>query len=75
MLSDPQVLSRNMVVEVEYPTGGKIKQPGNPIKLSETPGETFTPPPLLGQHTREVLSNILKYPTGKIDELAREKII
>jgi CoA:oxalate CoA-transferase len=73
-LSDPQILSRNMVVEVEYPSGGKVRQPGNPIKLSETPGETFTPAPPLGRHTREVLSTLLKYSAEKIDELEREKI-
>jgi len=73
--SDPQVLARNMVVEVEFPDGYKIKEPGNPIKLSETPGEIFAPPPLLGQHTREVLTDILKYTDEKIDELEKEGVI
>jgi CoA:oxalate CoA-transferase len=73
--SDSQVLSRNMIVEVEFPDGHKIKEPGNPIKLSETPGEIFAPPPLLGQHTREVLTDILKYTDEKIDELEKEGVI
>jgi crotonobetainyl-CoA:carnitine CoA-transferase CaiB-like acyl-CoA transferase len=74
-LSDPQVLHRNMVVEVEHPLGGRVKQPGNPIKMSGTPWETFSPPPLLGQHTRQVLEELLCYPKEKIEELERERII
>lgn len=62
-LQDPQVLARNMVVEVQHPEGDKVKLPGNPIKLSETYEETYSPPPLLGQHTNEVLSGLL----GKSD--------
>lgn len=49
--------------------------PGNPIKMSETPGETFSPPPLVGQHTREVLSELLGYSQEKIDGLVGEGII
>lgn len=61
-LCEPQVLARNMVVEVDHPQGGSIKMPGNPIKLSETNEDSFTPPPLLGQHTDEVLASLGKSP-------------
>ena len=44
-----------MVVEVEHPDGGKVKMPGNPIKLSYTDEDSFSPPPHLGQHTRRDL--------------------
>ena len=54
-LSDPQVLHRNMVVELGHPLGGSAKVPGNPVKLSVNTAETFTPPPLLGAHTVAVL--------------------
>ena len=74
-LRDPQVLSRNMIVEVEHPKGGKVKQPGNPIKLSATPGETFSPPPLLGAHTKEIIEGLLGYSKEKIEELEEENII
>jgi CoA:oxalate CoA-transferase len=57
-LSDKQVLFRNMVVEVDHPLGGSTKVPGNPIKLSDTHEDTFTPPPLLGQHNDEVFSSL-----------------
>lgn len=58
VLNDPQVLHREMVVEVDHPTIGKLKMLGIPMKLSESPGSVRKAPPLLGQHTVEVLSEI-----------------
>lgn len=55
---DEQVLARNMIVEVAHPLGGSTKMPGNPIKLSDTHADTFSPPPLLGQHNEEVYASI-----------------
>ncbi|MFQ5989535.1 MAG: CaiB/BaiF CoA transferase family protein [Candidatus Methylomirabilales bacterium] len=52
---DPHVRARNMLVELEHPVAGKIKNIGIPVKLSLTPGEIRGPAPLLGQHTDEVL--------------------
>ena len=57
-VNDEQVLSRNMIVEVSHPNGGSTRMPGNPIKLSDTHEDTFTPPPLLGQHNEEVFSTL-----------------
>jgi len=54
VLSDPQVLHRNMVLELEHPRLGKINVIGSPIKLSETPVTMRRPPPALGEHTAEV---------------------
>lgn len=66
-LNDVQVQARHMVVEVQHPNGQTFTAPGNPIKLSETHEETFSPPPLLGQHTDSILKSVL----GKTDaELA-----
>ncbi|MEF2548348.1 CoA transferase [Aurantimonas sp. E1-2-R+4] len=56
MHSDPQTLAREMVVETEHPKAGPVKAIGLPIKFSETPGGVTRPAPLLGEHTREVLS-------------------
>ena len=50
-LSDEQIIHRNMMVEVEHPDGGKVKMPCNPIKLSYTDEDSYTPPPHLGAHT------------------------
>ncbi|NWF70453.1 MAG: CoA transferase [Chloroflexi bacterium] len=57
-LSDVQVLARDMVIDVPHTQGGSVKMPGNPVKLSHTYEETYTSPPLLGEHTDEVLRGI-----------------
>jgi crotonobetainyl-CoA:carnitine CoA-transferase CaiB-like acyl-CoA transferase len=52
---DPQVLARDMVVELDHPTAGRTRNIGLPIKMSETPGRVDRPAPTLGQHTDDVL--------------------
>ncbi|WP_439102554.1 CaiB/BaiF CoA transferase family protein [Congregibacter sp.] len=68
-LADEQVLSRNMVVELKHPEGGSTRGPGNPIKLSRTDEESFSPAPLLGQHTETVLKDLLGYSDGQLADL------
>ena len=68
MLSDPQVLARDMVVEVDHPKAGRVKALGTPVKFSATPGEVTRASPLLGEHTREVLEG-LGYSAGEIQAL------
>lgn len=58
-LTEPQVLAREMVVDIHAPVAGPTKVTGVPIKLSATPGAVRTPPPALGQHTEEVLEAVL----------------
>ena len=58
VFEDPQVLHRQMVVEVEYPELGNIKQTGIAIKLSDTPGKIKMRPPRLGEHTKEILDKL-----------------
>ena len=74
-LHDPQVLHRKMVVELEHPEGGKVNAPGNPIKLSVDDEELYTPPPLLGQHTDEVLKSLLGLDDSRIAELRTAKVV
>ncbi|HEX9975756.1 MAG TPA: CoA transferase [Dehalococcoidales bacterium] len=76
--SDPQVLATDMVVTIDHTLGGQIKQTGNPISISTTPPENrrkFLSPPLLGEHTGEVLSQLLGYSSAKIDQLKQEKVV
>jgi crotonobetainyl-CoA:carnitine CoA-transferase CaiB-like acyl-CoA transferase len=54
--ADPHALAREMVVELEHPRAGRTRALGLPVKLSRTPGKVSRPAPVLGQHTREVLS-------------------
>ena len=51
----PQAAAREMVLEAEHPTAGHVKLAGFPYKFSETPAVVRRPPPLLGQHTDEIL--------------------
>lgn len=59
VVEDPQVLAREMIVEISHPVAGPMKIAGNPIKLSDTPGKVSEPAPLLGQHTEWVLREVL----------------
>ena len=54
-LDDPQLLAREMVIEITHPELGSLRALGNPIKLSRTPAIIERPPPGLGQHTAEIL--------------------
>ncbi len=77
-LNDPQVLANDMVVSVDHTLGGQVKQTGNPIKISTTPPELrkkFLSPPTLGEHTNEVLSQLLGYSQEKIEKLKEERVI
>ena len=71
-LENPQVMARNMMIEVENPTVGRMKMIGNPIKMSDLEDGPALPPPLLGQHTDEVLSEKLNLTAEQIVALRRE---
>lgn len=55
----PQVKARRSLIEIEHPHAGKLRMPGVPVRLSSTPGVVRTPAPTLGQHTDEVLRDLL----------------
>jgi crotonobetainyl-CoA:carnitine CoA-transferase CaiB-like acyl-CoA transferase len=74
VFQDPQVLHQEMVLEQDHPTIGTIKTIGFPTKLSRTPATLRLPPPLMGQHTEEVLKE-LGYPEAEIGQLREEKVI
>lgn len=71
-LSDEQLLSRNMVVDLHHPNGSSTRGPGNPIKLSRTDEESFSAAPLLGEHTDSVLADVLGYSEAQIRLLREE---
>mgnify|MGYP001402049155 FL=1 len=58
LFNDPQIIERAMVVALDHPAAGLIRQLGVPIKLGDTPGAVRTPPPLLGEHTETVLREL-----------------
>ena len=71
---DPQVRAREMLVEIDHPSAGRITVPGLPVKCSATPGSIRRPPPRLGEHTVEVLGE-LGIPATEIPRLRREGVI
>lgn len=71
---DPHVLQRDMLCRIDHPATGVINQIGIPVKLSDTPGEMRTPPPLFGEHTEEILAD-LGYSQKEITELKEQRII
>lgn len=73
VLTDPHLLARNMIVEVEHPVRGRFVTVGNPIKLSASP-TTITPSPLLGEHREEILTE-LGYSAAEVDDLAKDGAI
>lgn len=72
VVNDPQVLAREMIVSINHPMAGEVKMPGVPIKMSETQGNIRFAPPLLGQHTDEILKELAGLSDEQILEL-REK--
>jgi formyl-CoA transferase len=75
VFQSPQVLHRDMLVGVEHPTAGKVPMAGVPVKFSLTPASVRLPPPLLGEHNRQVLKGWLDMSDDAIEELKRKKIV
>lgn len=65
----PQAEARGLVLGAEHSTAGLVRFPGFPYKLSHTPAETRRPPPLLGQHTDQVLVTLLDYSAEEVAAL------
>ena len=74
VFADPQVLHRDMFLEIPHPTLGSIKQTGLPIKFSRTPGGLDQHPPLLGEHNGAILKD-LGYSESDIEELVTRSVI
>lgn len=69
LVEDPHIAAREMLIEQEDPILGKVKYPGNPIKLSETPAQFARRAPMLGEHNEEVLREILHYSGEQIQAM------
>ncbi|ENU58106.1 CoA transferase [Acinetobacter sp. I-MWF] len=71
--NEPQVIAREMLVEMQHPQREKLTVVGSPIKLSRTPVEYRNAPPLLGEHTQTILGRIIS--PAKLDELKAKGVI
>ena len=74
-LSDPHTIARDMVCTVHHPREGDIKMVGIPFRFSATPASVRRPPPILGQHTEQVLRDVLGFSDTRIAELRAQKVI
>lgn len=72
---DPVVAYRKMLATVEQPGVGKMRIAGSPFHMSETPGEVRTPAPLLGEHSVDVLREMLRYSDESIKDLRDNKAV
>ncbi|MGL1833602.1 CaiB/BaiF CoA transferase family protein [Rhodocyclaceae bacterium SMB388] len=75
VFDDEQVRHRGLKVDMHHPAIGTIPQVASPFRLSETPVEYRSPPPLLGEHTDEVLASLLKLDKSKIARLRQDGIV
>ncbi len=75
VFADPQVQARGAEVRVRHESGRELRLVGNPIHYAENPIETYAPPPGLGEHTEEVLRELLGMSAAQIDELRRKGVV
>ena len=77
VFSDPHILAREMVIEMDHPATGnrKARIIASPLKLSQTPVSYRLPPPMLGEHTEEVLSEKLGLSDTELNDLRKRKVL
>ena len=75
VLADPQIQHRQMITQTNHPAGGEIDILASPIRLSDTPVDGYSPPPVTGQHTCEILNEILGLTNAEIEALRRNNAI
>jgi len=75
VVTNEQVVARDMIVEVEHPTAGDTRIPGIPIKLSRTPGDVRMAAPVLGADTEMLLKEYLGLSPEQIAELSEKQVI
>ncbi|MFQ6058232.1 MAG: CaiB/BaiF CoA transferase family protein [Anaerolineae bacterium] len=71
----PQLRARGIVVEVPHPTAGTVKLVRSPMNLSRTPPRVRHHPPLLGEHTEEILTDLLAYSHEEVEELRAQGVV
>jgi crotonobetainyl-CoA:carnitine CoA-transferase CaiB-like acyl-CoA transferase len=71
----PQVSHRKMVESISHPKAGELKVVGIPVKFTETTSSIRLPAPILGQHTKKILGQILGYDEKRIETLFDEGVV
>ncbi len=73
--NDPQILHREMIIEVEQPASGKVKLSGSVYKMSKTPGNRNLRIPLIGEHNQEIYVDLLGFDKKEIEKFREEGVI
>ncbi|MED1468972.1 CoA transferase [Bacillus salipaludis] len=71
---DEHTKAREMLIQVDHPVAGKMKIPGNPVKLSQTPAVIKEASPILGEHTGQVLKDVLKWDWKRLQDLEEQEV-
>jgi formyl-CoA transferase len=74
VLTDPSLVQRGMVVDLDHPTRGRFPMPGNPVRMSDSPTEVKRAP-LLGEHNAEVFGRWLGCSVDELTALEKKKVI
>ncbi|HUO89185.1 MAG TPA: CaiB/BaiF CoA-transferase family protein [Rhizomicrobium sp.] len=75
VFADPQAIARGLTIAMTHAAAGPMQLVASPLRLSQTPPEYRNAPPLLGEHTNEILSQVLELPPGEIARLRDERVI
>ncbi|HEX6386946.1 MAG TPA: CoA transferase [Anaerolineae bacterium] len=75
VFADPQVQARQMRIDVEHPAAGKLPLVSSPLNIPTNPTQVHYPPPLLGQHTEEILKTLLGYDETTMNKLQADNVI
>jgi formyl-CoA transferase len=75
VFNDPQVRARECAIALDHPMGNKVKLVASPMRLSVTPVRYDAAPPTMGQHTEQILQEILGYSEEQLSQLRDKKII
>jgi len=75
VFAHPQAEARQLILEAEHPTAGTVRFSGFPYKLSATPAAIRRPPPRLGEHTDEILVDLLNYSPEKVRALREGEVV
>lgn len=74
-LDDPQVRARQMVIDMPHTSAGSVKMVASPLKIPTAPPSVRLPPPMLGEHTADILSGFLGYSQQQVDQLRLNQVI
>lgn len=70
-----QLVTRNMIIEMQHPTAGTVKNIDSPLRFDDENDDSHLAPPLLGQHTAEILSDLLGMTQDQLDDLANRRVV